>query len=66
MHVWLENGANASKLLMGLGGYGKSFTLTSLNNTSTGAPFTAAGAAGPYTEEAGILSYYEVIIVIIM
>ncbi|KAI8441014.1 hypothetical protein MSG28_009287 [Choristoneura fumiferana] len=35
VHVWLENGANASKLLMGLGGYGKSFTLTSLNNTST-------------------------------
>ncbi|XP_073954282.1 acidic mammalian chitinase-like [Choristoneura fumiferana] len=60
VHVWLENGANASKLLMGLGGYGKSFTLTSLNNTSTGAPFTAAGAAGPYTEEEGILAYYEI------
>ncbi|XP_063366348.1 acidic mammalian chitinase-like [Cydia amplana] len=60
VHVWINNGATPSKLVLGLGAYGKTFTLTSLNNTSTGAPFTGAGAAGPYVAEAGIYSYLEI------
>ncbi|XP_063538166.1 acidic mammalian chitinase-like [Cydia strobilella] len=60
VHVWIENGASPSKILLGLGNYGKTFTLTSLNNTSTGAPFDGAGEAGPYTSEAGTLAYYEI------
>lgn len=60
VHVWINNGATPSKLVLGLGAYGKTFTLTSLNDTSTGAPFTGAGAAGPYVAEAGVYSYYEI------
>ncbi|XP_063538161.1 acidic mammalian chitinase-like [Cydia strobilella] len=60
VHVWINNGASPSKLVLGMGSYGKTFTLTSLNDTSTGAPFTAAGAAGPYVAEAGVYSYYEI------
>ncbi|XP_063623036.1 acidic mammalian chitinase-like [Cydia splendana] len=60
VNVWISNGATPSKLVLGLGAYGKTFTLTSLNNTSTGAPVTGAGAAGPYVAEAGTYSYYEI------
>ncbi|XP_063623035.1 acidic mammalian chitinase-like [Cydia splendana] len=60
VNIWISNGATPSKLVLGLGAYGKTFTLTSLNNTSTGAPVTGAGAAGPYVAEAGTYSYYEI------
>ncbi|XP_047998380.1 endochitinase-like isoform X2 [Leguminivora glycinivorella] len=60
VHVWINNGASPSKLLLGLANYGKSFTLTSLENTGTGAPFDGAGAPGPYTGAAGTLAYYEI------
>ncbi|XP_063538160.1 acidic mammalian chitinase-like [Cydia strobilella] len=60
VNVWINNGASPSKLVLGLGAYGKTFTLTSLNDTSTGAPFSGVGAAGPYVGEAGTYSYYEI------
>lgn len=58
--LWLNNGAIASKLLLGIGAYGKSFTLTSTDNVGTGASVSGAGSAGTYTQEAGTLAYYEV------
>lgn len=58
--VWIKNGADASKLVLGLGNYGRTFTLASTANVGTNAPATGAGAAGPNTAEAGTLAYYEI------
>ncbi|XP_047998767.1 acidic mammalian chitinase-like [Leguminivora glycinivorella] len=60
VHTWINNGASPSKLVLGLGAYGKTFTLTSLDNTSTGAPVTGAGVGGPYVGESGTYSYLEI------
>ncbi|XP_018614205.1 acidic mammalian chitinase-like [Scleropages formosus] len=56
---WIEQGAPAEKLLMGLTTYGRTFHLSSsLNGLS--APSNGPAAAGPYTREPGFWSYYEV------
>ncbi|XP_063366350.1 acidic mammalian chitinase-like [Cydia amplana] len=60
VHVWINNGATPSKLVLGMGAYGKTFNLTSLNNTSTGAPITGIALGGPYVAEDGTYSYYEI------
>ncbi|KAK2497789.1 hypothetical protein MC885_017827, partial [Smutsia gigantea] len=56
---WLQKGAPASKLILGMPTYGRSFTLAS-SDSGVGAPATGPGAPGPFTKEAGVLSYYEV------
>ncbi|XP_055551267.1 acidic mammalian chitinase-like [Wyeomyia smithii] len=45
---------------MGIPSYGHTFTLASTTNTGVGMRTTGAGTAGPYTVEAGMLSYLEV------
>lgn len=60
---WIANGADPAKLILGIGEYGRSFTLSSTSNTGVGAPSSAAGSSGPYTQEAGMLGYNEVNIV---
>nr|AZS52297.1 chitinase 25-1 [Plutella xylostella] len=60
LNVWLTNGAPASKLVLGLPSYGKSFTLASLDHAGTGAPHAGGGAPGAYTGETGTLAYYEI------
>ncbi|XP_063623048.1 acidic mammalian chitinase-like [Cydia splendana] len=60
VNVWINNGATPSKLVLGMGAYGKTFNLTSLNDTSTGAPVTGIAAGGPYVAEDGTYSYYEI------
>lgn len=60
MHVWLNEGADPAKLVLGLGAYGKTFTLANAEDNGTGAAFNGAGTAGPYTQEAGTYAYYEV------
>ncbi len=53
---------NYDKLTLGMGTYGRSFTLTS---SQTGVFAPASGAiAGPYTQEAGYWAYYDVRIII--
>ncbi|XP_028925197.1 chitotriosidase-1 [Ornithorhynchus anatinus] len=56
---WVEKGTPASKLILGMPTYGRSFTLAS-SNTGVGAPIAGGGTAGTYTREGGMLSYYEV------
>ena len=56
---WINQGAPASKIAVGLGTYARTFTV-SKSNAGFGVPSTGAGAAGTYTREAGFLSYYEV------
>ncbi|XP_004625516.2 chitotriosidase-1 isoform X1 [Octodon degus] len=60
VQLWLQKGAPASKLILGMPTYGRSFTLASSLDTRVGAPATGSGAPGPFTKEGGFLAYYEV------
>ncbi|XP_069678399.1 chitinase-3-like protein 1 [Periplaneta americana] len=62
IRYWIQKGAPASKLNLGMGTYGRSFTLQSSSNHGIGAPSTGPGEGGPYTEEAGDLGYNEICI----
>jgi len=57
---WERQGVPRSKLVMGIATYGMSFTLRDENQHGLGAPSNGGGAPGMYTQESGILSYYEV------
>ncbi|KAM4860796.1 chitotriosidase-1 [Thomomys bottae] len=59
VQLWLQKGTPASKLILGMPTYGRSFTLAS-SDTSVGAPAKGPGVPGPFTKEEGILAYYEV------
>ncbi|XP_025936955.1 acidic mammalian chitinase-like [Apteryx rowi] len=60
MNYWKSNGAPAEKLVVGFPTYGNTFTLQNPSNTALGAPTSGPGPAGPYTQEAGTLAYYEI------
>lgn len=57
---WASIGVPKSKLLVGLGTYGRGWNLANPGNNGVGAPATDTSAAQPYTKEAGIAAYYEV------
>lgn len=57
---WLQQGTPASKLVLGMPTYGRTFTLASPADTGVGASATGPGTPGPFTKEAGLLAYYEV------
>lgn len=57
---WIQRGADPQKLVMGLGVYGRSFTLASASNNKLGAPITGGGNKGKYTGELGMMGYNEV------
>jgi chitinase len=52
-------GADPKKINMGIGTYGRTFTLADPSNTELYAPVYGTGEQGPYTEEAGMLGYNE-------
>jgi chitinase len=60
VNQWLSGGVPASKLLIGIPMYGRTYTLADPNNYGLGAPIIDSGAAGLYTGERGFLAYYEV------
>ncbi|XP_061195465.1 acidic mammalian chitinase-like [Saccostrea echinata] len=61
VNYWLQKGAPAEKLNVGMPLYGISFTLANANNNGMFAPDKGnGGKAGTYTQQAGILAYYEV------
>jgi hypothetical protein len=64
VNYWLERGAERSKLVLGVPLYGRSFRLSQPRNTNLGAPSSGAGAAGQFSQEAGMLMYNEVILFI--
>lgn len=51
----------ANKINLGLGFYGRSFTLESLDCIDPGCPFSGPGVAGSCTGTPGILSYAEIV-----
>lgn len=63
MNYWKSNGAPAEKLVVGFPTYGNTFRLQNPFNHGLGAPTSGPGPAGPYTQEAGMLAYYEVCII---
>lgn len=60
IETWIKKGADPSKLVLGMGTYGRSFTLSNSQNTGLYSPSTGPGTPGMYTEEAGMLGYNEV------
>ncbi|PNF16877.1 putative chitinase 10 [Cryptotermes secundus] len=53
-------GAPRHKLLVGIPFYGQSFTMGSRANTEPGAPSKGPGSPGKFTNQPGMLAYYEI------
>ncbi|XP_049548008.1 uncharacterized protein LOC125959239 [Anopheles darlingi] len=58
---WLREGAPANKLILGVPAFGKTFRLSNELSHGVQAPSAGPGVEGPYTKDAGILAYYEVL-----
>ncbi|KAL1867744.1 hypothetical protein VTK73DRAFT_4029 [Phialemonium thermophilum] len=57
--LW-RNHINPTKVNMGIGFYGRSFTMKSSSCLAAGCEFTGGGNAGPCTQSSGILSDIEI------
>ncbi|XP_008556590.3 chitotriosidase-1-like [Microplitis demolitor] len=57
---WLSKGAPREKLILGVPTYGHSFTLANPRSYGIGAASSGKGAAGPYTQQIGMLGYNEI------
>ena len=57
--LW-RNNIDPDKVALGLGFYGRSFTLADPDCTAAGCPFTSGGTPGPCTASAGTLSFAEI------
>jgi len=60
INYWIESGAPASKLVLGMPLYGQAFTLDKATNHGLNAPAGQKGKAGQFTKAAGFLAYYEI------
>ncbi|KAH8272046.1 hypothetical protein KR026_004304, partial [Drosophila bipectinata] len=60
IHYWLNQGAPASKLVMGMPFYGQSFSLENQQQRSLNDKTIGPGKAGTYTRAGGFLAYYEI------
>ena len=58
---WLTQGAPRNKIVVGVATHARGWTLANPSRTGIGAPATDASRPGPYTQEAGLLAYYEVV-----
>ncbi|XP_045127406.1 proteoglycan 4-like isoform X2 [Portunus trituberculatus] len=57
---YIELGADADKLVIGIPTYGRSYTLIDGNFTDFGASADGPGEQGKYTREKGFMAFYEV------
>ncbi|XP_017092569.2 chitinase-3-like protein 1 [Drosophila bipectinata] len=56
---WLQAGAPAEKLVLGVPFYGRTFTLAKAEDHELGSPHIGKGIAGRYSREPGVLGYNE-------
>ncbi|EED17282.1 class V chitinase, putative [Talaromyces stipitatus ATCC 10500] len=61
--LW-HNNITASQVNLGLGYYGRSYTLKDSSCTAPGCPFTSGAKAGPCSRTEGMLSYDEIMDII--
>nr|AFO53261.1 chitinase-3 [Sinohyriopsis cumingii] len=59
-NYWHQTGCPKHKLNIGLGLYGRSFTLSNPSDNDVMASARGTGEAGQFTREGGFLSYYEI------
>lgn len=62
VRYWLQNGCPNNKIIFGIPTYGRAWKMDDDSGLTGVPPFSADGAAeaGPYTDEAGLLSYTEI------
>ena len=60
VEYWVGQGAPRNKLVLGLGTYGRTYTLSHAVEHGLKAPASGAGEPGKYTKEKGFLAYYEI------
>jgi chitinase len=60
MFFFFVAGVKSDKLVLGLGYYGRSFTLESSSCKEVGCKFSGPGKAGPCTKSPGILAWFEI------
>ncbi|KAI3006398.1 CAZyme family GH18 [Aspergillus niger] len=60
MDLLWRNDVPPSRVVMGLGFYGRSFTLNDTSCVTAGCPFSTVGKAGDCTNSAGTLSFSEI------
>ncbi|XP_068203061.1 oviduct-specific glycoprotein-like isoform X2 [Palaemon carinicauda] len=58
VNYWIQKGAPANKIVLGVPLYGRSWTLASSSN-SPGSPASGAGKQGKYVKERGHMAYFE-------
>lgn len=56
----VKQGADKTKVIVGVPLYGQSFTLDDAKNNEEGAKSIWPGDAGEYTQQPGMLGYYEI------
>ncbi|GAB6020734.1 hypothetical protein CHUAL_003398 [Chamberlinius hualienensis] len=59
-NMWVRLGAPKEKMIIGMGTYGRSFTLANPEENGVNVPTTGGGTEGVYTKESGFLAYYEI------
>ncbi|KAK7958032.1 glycoside hydrolase family 18 protein [Apiospora saccharicola] len=60
MDLFWRNDIPPENIVLGLGYYGRSFTLSDANCKTAGCPFSGGGAAGECTNSVGTLSFVEI------
>lgn len=60
INYWISRGAPRNKIVLGMGTYGRSFTLSRGEKHGFNDDAPQKGRAGPYTREPGSLGYNEV------
>lgn len=57
---WIARGADPQKISLGIGTYGRTYTLSDASKTGLGAPAVNPGLPGQFTQESGMLGYNEI------
>ena len=60
LKMFYKNGVPPHKLTLGVGAYGRTFTLSDPSCHSPGCVFSGPGNAGPCTNAPGTLAYFEI------